>query len=338
MYQFKDSFLFYRVDEGMKAVDSSVKRRREDRPQESTDRPQESIVDRPQESIGEHAQQMRQVQQGQQGQQVQQAEQVQQVQQGQQVEQVQQVQQVQQEQQEQEQQGQQVQQPRVQQLPQTRVRRNSIGEHAQQVQQVQQAQQVQQEGQQVQQTRGRRNSWYDGFALHPALRTDPTNVIAGGAEDEADRGSNGQMSNGQVGLPHLLLNVWCNVPGVQHMRIIAEIQIHYGPVLEIGKGDHKLYEIVRAKSMASMLGTDTGDYDTRPSGLTGQLPSFSNNSRLSSMENDTSSGMQKDRGEGTGSAKTQAASIWSWLWPPSSADMAGSRSAAGLDAPLLSRR
>jgi hypothetical protein len=61
-------------------------------------------------------------------------------------------------------------------------------------------------------------------------------------------------SSSKTGVPHILVNVWVDVPGVKDVRILAEIQIHCRQVLEIGMSDHKLYEIIRADSMAAMRG------------------------------------------------------------------------------------
>jgi hypothetical protein len=66
-----------------------------------------------------------------------------------------------------------------------------------------------------------------------------------------------------IGFPDIHANVLFDVPGVEKMQIIAEIQIHLRFILEIGRSDHKLYEIVRAESMRSLLGLEGkgGDSD-----------------------------------------------------------------------------
>ena len=52
--------------------------------------------------------------------------------------------------------------------------------------------------------------------------------------------------------PNLHINVLFQAEGCA--PIVAEIQIHHEDVLAVTKQDHKLYEVIRAKSIAALAG------------------------------------------------------------------------------------
>ena len=54
----------------------------------------------------------------------------------------------------------------------------------------------------------------------------------------------------QTGFPNLHVNVLFRAEGCA--PIVAEIQIHHERVLAVSKQDHKLYEVIRAESMADV--------------------------------------------------------------------------------------
>ena len=77
-------------------------------------------------------------------------------------------------------------------------------------------------------------------------------VAEGHGRVKANFGAANNIDSKKPKPPDMLINVVVEFPGV--MPLIAEIQIHYRPVLELKEAEHFMYEIRRACCVQELTG------------------------------------------------------------------------------------